>query len=336
MNIKDIAKESGYSITTVSRALNNKPEVNESVRKHILEIAEKNGFQLNSNAKHLKQQTGYGVAIIVKGTKNMLFSAIIEMMQAQLKYYGYPGMVYYNDEYENEVDAAARICRERKPVAIAFLGGNMQNFDSEFEKIAIPCVLVTNSGEHIKADNLSSVTTDDAEAAYFAISCLIENGHRRIGVIGGNIDISYTSKLRAEGCDRAFREKGVEFDFSKHYRTCRYSFSESYKAMAELLKTTPDLTAVFCMSDIMAVGAIRAITDLGKKVPDDISVIGFDGIELASYLVPLLTTIKQNAEEISKRSVEILWGCISRGERAVHEKIPFEFIPGESVRDISK
>jgi LacI family transcriptional regulator len=128
----------------------------------------------------------------------------------------------------------------------------------------------------------------------------------------------------------------VEFDFTKQYQTCRYSFAESYAAMTELLKTTPDLTAVFCMSDIMAMGAIRAITDLGKKVPDDISVIGFDGIELASYLVPLLTTIKQNAEEISKRSVEILWGCISRGERAVHEKIPFEFIPGESVKDISK
>jgi hypothetical protein len=138
---------------------------------------------------------------VLAGTKNMLFSSIIEMMQAQLKYYGYPGMVYYNDEYENEVDAAARICRERKPVAIAFLGGNMQNFNDALEKISIPCILVTNSGEHIKADNLSSVTTDDEEAARFAINCLIENGHRRIGVIGGNIDISNTSKLRAEGCD---------------------------------------------------------------------------------------------------------------------------------------
>ena len=104
--------------------------------------------------------------------------------------------------------------------------------------------------------------------------------------------------------------------------------------MQQLMQKMPDITAVFAMSDLMAIGAIRAIKDSGKIVPDDISVVGFDGLELAEYLYPKLTTIRQNRERIAQRSVEILLDCIDNGSKAVHETVPFSIIVGESTRKL--
>ena len=104
--------------------------------------------------------------------------------------------------------------------------------------------------------------------------------------------------------------------------------------MEKLLDKMPDITAVFAMSDVMAVGAMRAIHDRGLRVPEDISVMGFDGIELGRYMTPQLTTIRQHKERIASRSVEILLDCISENRPAVHEITSFHLIPGESVGKI--
>ena len=104
--------------------------------------------------------------------------------------------------------------------------------------------------------------------------------------------------------------------------------------MERLMDKMPDLTAVFAMSDVMAVGAMRAIRDRGLRVPEDVSMVGFDGIALIDYLDPKITTIRQNREIIAKRSVEILLDCIQDGAAAVHEVVPFQLISGESTREI--
>ena len=120
MTIKDIAKESGYAIGTVSRVLNNNPSVSPAARAKILEVIKRYNYQPNSNAKHLKQQSSDGLALIVKGTQNMLFVDILEKMQAILEERGYVSTVYYIDEEANEVAQAELICAERKPYGIVF------------------------------------------------------------------------------------------------------------------------------------------------------------------------------------------------------------------------
>lgn len=128
MTIKDIAKESGYAIGTVSRVLNNNPSVSPAARAKILEVIKRYNYQPNSNAKHLKQQSSDGLALIVKGTQNMLFVDILEKMQAILEERGYVSTVYYIDEEANEVAQAELICAERKPYGIVFLGSNLEYF----------------------------------------------------------------------------------------------------------------------------------------------------------------------------------------------------------------
>lgn len=334
MTIKDIARESGYAVGTVSRVLNNHPGVSAEAREKVMEIVEKYHFQLNSNAKHLKQQASNGIAIIVKGRQNMLFAAIVEQMQGLIKQKGFACLIYYIDEDEDELEQALLVCRERRPLGILFLGSSQEYLKGRFSEIEIPCMLVTNSAESLGFSNLSSVGTDDTEAAKAAVQYLISLGHTNIGILGGKTEISHAAKARFDGCIKAFEEAGMPFSRDMQYVTARFSMPDGYHAMEKLLDKMPDITAVFAMSDVMAVGAMRAIHDRGLRVPEDISVMGFDGIELGRYMTPQLTTIRQHKERIASRSVEILLDCISENRPAVHEITSFHLIPGESVGKI--
>ena len=128
MTIKDIARESGYAVGTVSRVLNNQPGVSETARKRVMEIVKKYDFHMNNNAKLLKQQYHSGVAIIIKGTKNMLFATLVETLQRLITENGYACFIDYITEDEHEVERAVQICRERQPMGIFFLGSNKENF----------------------------------------------------------------------------------------------------------------------------------------------------------------------------------------------------------------
>ena len=334
MTIKDIARESGYAVGTVSRVLNNHPDVSEKARTRVMEVVEKHHFKLNNNAKHLKQQASNGVAIIVKGNQNMLFASIVEQMQGMIRQKGYACMMYYIGEMEDELEQALQVIVERRPLGILFLGSNLAYFKERFDSVQIPCVLVTNSGESLGFENLSSVSTDDSEAACAAVEHLISLGHRKIGILGGQLEKSRAAITRFAGCQHALEAHGIPFDPEIQYEPALFSIAQGYEAMGHLLDRMPDMTAVFAMSDTMALGAIRAIRDRGIRVPEDISVVGFDGIELGNYVSPKLTTIRQDRENIARRSVEILLGNIAGITGAVHETVPFQVIEGESARKL--
>ena len=332
MTIKDIAREAGYSVGTVSRVLNHAPDVSEKARAAIMEVVDKYHFQLNSNAKHLKKQSHDGLAIIIKGTQNMLFAAIVEEMQGIIKRKNYDCSVYYIEEDDNEVEQAIQICVERRPLGILFLGSSLANFRERFSDVPIPCVLVTNSATSLEFHNLSSVSTDDVMAARFAIEHLIALGHQKIGILGGKLEFSHAGNSRYIGCLQAFEAHGIPFDKSRQYEAANFSIPAGYTAMERLLDKMPEVTAVFAVSDVMAIGAIRSIMDRGMRVPEDISVIGFDGIDIGRYMVPRLTTIRQHRECIVSRSIDILLECIENGASATHTVEPFDLILGESVR----
>lgn len=331
LTIKDIARLSGYSVATVSRALNSHPDISEAARAKILEIVAQQDFQPNNNAKHLKQRADAGVAIVVKGIMNLLFAELVERLQDLLQSAGRETSVHYLDEDANEVAYACQLCRERKPSGILFLGGDLEQFRAGFAPITVPCVLLTNSARDLGFANLSSFTTDDAAAAAQVIGLLARQGHSRIGILGGNDSCFQIGFRRLTGCQTAFRQLGIAFDESSQFVPCRYSMRDGYAATRRLLERSPDLTAIFAVSDVMAVGAIRALHDLGRRVPDDISVVGYDGIDISGYTVPRLTTVRQNVAALAERGVDDLlrrmgWSC-----PPVHELIPFQMVEGESV-----
>ena len=336
VTIKDIARESGYSVSTVSRVLNNRNDVSPDARKKIEEVVAKFNFVPNNNAKHLKQNNSKAIGVLVKGISNMLFASVVEEIQRMIEKTEYTLVVSYLDEDADEVEQAILLCRERKPLGLLFLGGNPEYFHREFSGEDVPCVLVTNRANEMHFENLSSVATDDIAAARCAVDQLFVAGHRRIGILGGDFDKSYTSHQRFLGCEQSFSEHGAVLDVEHCYEKARFSFGSACRAMKRLIGKFPDVTAVFAMSDVMAIGAIRALRDLGYRVPEDVSVIGFDGTSLAEYYNPKLATIKQQHQTLANRSIEILFGQIELKKEPIHEIVPFEFVNGESIRVIDE
>lgn len=332
MTIKDLAEITGYGVATISRVLNNHPNVSEKARNVIMQAVVENGFQLNTNAKQLKQQHATSILLVVKGTSNEMFSEMVETIQNHVAQANYPLCVDYLDEDANEVLRAVQLCREKKPLGILFLGGNMQNFLKDFDKIDIPSVLVTNNGSELPFENLSSVYTDDRQAARCAMDSLLALGHRKVVIVGGDREISDISRLRYEGCLQSFREHGISFDEQLDYQGVRFSYQDGYHAAQKLLRSKREFTALFAVADVMAIGAIRALRDNGIRVPEDVSVMGYDGLLVGAFLVPQLTTVAQPIYRMARRSVELLIDQIKNGTPACHESVPFTIVTRESTR----
>ncbi len=331
--IKDIAKLSGYSIGTVSRVINNRSDVSAEAREKIGRIILEQNFQPNANAKMLKQFQSSEVTVIVRGVSNTFLETVLEAIQRRMRLHGESVNVIFLDETANEVETASQILLQNKPKGFIFLGGSLFSFKKGFSQINVPSVLVTGNAEHLGFGNLSSFSTDDYEAAGCAARKLLEKGHRRIGIVGG-YPVTFSddnSSRRMEGAVCELKRAGIVFNEETDYMSCSFSMKEGYRAAAELLRKTPDLTAVFAVSDLVALGVMRAAADLGMSVPGDLSVIGFDGIDYTQYAVPRLATIRQNTEELARNSVEDLLLRINYPGSAVHRLIPYEYMDGESV-----
>ena len=333
MTIKDLAEKTGYSVATISRVLNNQPNVSEKAREEIRKLVEECGYQINVNAKQLKQHAN-SILVVVKGTANEMFGEMVETIQTLVSKTSYPLHVDYMDEDCNEVLRAIQLCREKKPLGILFLGGNSQNFLKDFGKIEIPCVLVSNDASGLPFDNLSSVSTDDRQAARCAIDSLIAMGHKNFVIVGGDREVSDTSRLRYEGCLQSFRNHGIEYDEELDYQGVRFSYQDGYNATQQLIAGGRKFTALFAIADVMAIGAVRALHNNGLRVPRDVSVMGFDGLILGSYLIPQLSTVIQSAKQMAQRGVEILISQIEQGGHACHEAVPYTLHHRESTRRI--
>ena len=335
MTIKDLAEKTGYSVATISRVLNNHPNVSKQTREAVNRAVEESGFQINANAQQLKQHAT-SILVVVKGTSNELFSEMVESIQNLVSQTRYPLYVDYMDEDSNEVLRAIQLCREKKPLGILFLGGNSQNFQKDFAKIDIPCVLVSNDASGLPFTNLSSVATDDRQAARCAMDSLIALGHRQFVIVGGDREASDTARLRYQGCLDAFRNHGIAYDEELDYQGVRFSYQDGYNATQKLIASGRRFTALFAEADVMAIGAIRALHNNGLRVPRDVSVMGFDGLPLGSFLVPQLSTVIQSAQLMAKRSVEILIDRIEHGGTACHESVPYALSQRESTRRIDE
>lgn len=333
MTIKDIARESGYAVGTVSRVLNGHPNVSPEAREKILAVVRQNKFRLNSNAKRLKQQASHSIAVVVKGSRNLLFATLLETAQSLVETRGYSVILSYHSEEENEVAVAQALCAEHKPMGVLFLGGNRENFRRDFAAMGPPCVLVTTPAGDLGFPNLSSVTTDDVLGARAAANYLLDAGHTRVGVIGAEAPAggSNSSQLRFSGFCQALADRGVLIDPEAQCVPARYSLEGGYAGARTLLERGGGISAIFAMSDVMAIGAMRAARDMGLSVPGDLSIMGYDGIELGAYCHPKLTTVRQDGDALARRSVDILLAAIEENAPAVHEIVPFDLVAGESV-----
>ena len=163
MTIKDIARLSGCSVSTISRVINDRPDVRPETKEKVLQMMRESGFVPNTNARQLKIQQSRSLVFVVKGTRNLFFSDFLVQLQRAATLYGYSGIVSYLDENANEIDAAQKILREIKPKGMIFLGGSVANFQQGFANITVPAVLTTLVSDELDFPNLSMVGVDDRD-----------------------------------------------------------------------------------------------------------------------------------------------------------------------------
>lgn len=338
MTIKDIAKECGCGLGTVSRVLNNHPDVSEETRKRVMAVVNKHGFVLNRNASQLKSQDNKTIAVFVKGTSSPLLNQMLGVILKRMETLPYNASIIVLDEYDNEAQTAIRVYYEQKPQAMIFLGGNPDQYEEDFARIVVPCVLISNEASDKTAggSRLSSVSTDNEKASQYAAEYLIKKGHTKIGVIGGDCESSEITKKRYQGFLNAMEKHGLTFDKEQAYEVSKYSFKSGAAAARALMERNPDITAIFTMADSMAIGACRALLDMGISVPNQVSVIGFDGLPYAEFYSPRITTIRQQASELADDGLTILLNTLERNEPVKHKLVQFEFVEGESVKDLTR
>ena len=334
MTIKDIANECGVAVGTVSRVLNNHPDVSDKTRKKVQEVVDKYGFILNQNAKQLKTQDNKTILILIKGSSSMMLNALLEDIQKRLEPLPYITRVIVLDEYDNEAQKALVAFYEQKPIGIIFLGGNPELYTEDFSKVKCPCVLISNRAENLENENLSSVSTDDQKAAEYIGEYIVSKGHKKIGILGGDVKVSDMSDRRYRGFLNALKKQNINFDYNNSYITAKYSFESGAEAAKEMLEKNPDVTAIFCMSDVMAIGACRQLKTMGYEIPEQISIAGFDGLPIAEFYCPRITTIRQIIPSLAETGLSTLLDSIEGKNPSCHKMIPFQFVEGESVKNL--
>lgn len=337
LNIKDIAKIAGVGVSTVSRVLNNHPDVKGKTREKVLEVIEEYNYIPNNSARNLKRTDSKNIGVLVKGIYNPFFSKIIQAIEKKIDKEGYSMILHYNtgDYNENDIEGAIELIKEKKLKGLICLGGNYDNLDeSQLVDLKTPIVLSsTNIFEHTNRDNFSSVTIENEKSAFDAVEYLCKLGHKGIGIITTGAMDKSIGKVRLQGYKKALSNNGIEYK-DEFFEIGEYTFETGFDAMNRLLDKKLDMTAVFVTSDIMAVGASKAILARNLRIPEDISIVGFDGIEYAEYFHPAITTIKQPDEGLGEKSVEILFDSIKGNKKHQHVVLKTELVERESCKEL--
>ena len=336
MTIKDIAKACGVGVSTVSRVLNNRPDVSPEVRARVLSVVETTGYIPNNSARDLGRSQTDTIGVVVRGMGNLFFSQVLDTIIQEIDRSGYTTALRFIDSDDDEVKAGAILEREKKLRGLIFLGGRVDYTQAELSLVNVPyvCCSFTNSFGSLQEEDYSSVCIDDYRTAYRAVEKLIELGHRRIAALVPSFSDHSISELRYNGYRDALAAHGIGFDEALVMENggC-FTMPETYRGMRKLLESGAEFTAAFVLSDTTALAAIKALQDSGRRVPEDVSVIAIDGLEISAYSTPTLSTMVQPAEEMGRKSVELLLEVL-RGGPNRHVRLETSFREGESLRSL--
>lgn len=339
ITIKDIAKLCGVGVSTVSRAINNHPDINEETKTMIMQIIKKYNYIPNNSARNLKRTDSNTIAILVKGITNPFFSSMIKIFEIRVKEKKYSFILRHVDDKEDEIDVALELEKEKKLKGIVFLGGCFSHPAEKLKQINVPFVLSTvESSDEIDKTVCSSISVDNFKESYKIVDYLCKLGHKKIAIITAAEGDETIGTLRLNGYLCALKDNNVPVDRRLiHFMTEdfeSYSIQNGYAVTKKLLESGEDFTAIYAICDTLAIGACKAVFDAGKSVPQDYSVAGFDGLDIAHYYNPSITTIKQPVEEMAEVTIKVLFDAIDNKIVVQHKGFQGSLVEGQSTKAI--
>ncbi|WP_438348772.1 LacI family DNA-binding transcriptional regulator [Paenibacillus sp. FA6] len=335
VTIKDVAKAAKVSVTVVSKSMNGYPDVNELTRRKVLRIAEELNYTPNMIAKNLKQKVTKSIALIfsnfehANGKDGVLFQ-IMSGIFAAAEEYKYEVAIYTRSLSEQQNKSYWKFCKDHR-ISCAVVTG-LKTSDPYFQEIVnsdFPCVVLDAD---LASEHTGSVSTDNVNAAKSAVEFLISNNHRRIGMINGH-EFAVVSRQRLEGYKAALEQHGIEYDpsivmNSDYLEESVYALAESY------LQGCPDVTAIFFASDLMAIGFMNRCREIGVRIPEDISIIGFDDIVISSYTTPKLSTVRQNFHKLAYQASKHVINILEKDEKGKSIMMPFKIVDRETIKKL--
>ena len=298
-----IAEKAGVSAITVSRVINNKPDVNPKTRKKILKIINELNYVPNLLAKSLKSGKSKTIGVIVSNLYNPFFNDVLCGINEILNKKGYSIIVCNSNNSINEEEKNVLTLIEKRVDGILITPVGKKSLDiMHLQKIKIPSVLFMSHINLIKSDY---VGFNDQLGSFQAAEHLISRGHKKILYLHGPTNFSLTNE-RLRGFKKALFEYGIEKDESLFKEVTNPNMTEGYKIVKEILCQKQNFTAIATFNDYVAIGVLKAVLERNLKVPEDIAIIGYDDIEFASLSIIPLTTIQLPKFLLGKCAAQIL------------------------------
>jgi LacI family transcriptional regulator len=326
VTIRDVARQASVSPGTVSRAINNSPLVNEDTRRRIMEVVEELNYRPNLVARRLSIGKTLAVGVIVPFFTRPSVIERLNGVVSSLAKSEYDLVIHNVEEPEQRVTCYQTIPRRERVDGVLII--SLSPTDEETEQLGnadVPVVLI--DADHPALTMLNRVTVDDVAGGQAATEYLIELGHTRIGFVGDLIDNPFnftSSRDRYSGYRKALEAAGIPLR-PEYYGEDQHGRDEARQLAEKMLSLLDRPTAIFAASDTQAVGVLEAAREAGLRVPEDLSVIGYDDIEVADVLG--LTTMRQLLFESGQRGVELLLETLENPQtEPVHEVLPTELI----------
>lgn len=343
MTLKEIAAMAGVSVATVSYVLNNTAQVSDETRQKVEKIIKETGYRSNMLAKSLRKNETFLIGVIVEDITVWHTASIIDGINEIAETRGYNTILSnlrllskiesqfeHISIFQKDIDKALDVLIGMQVDGVIYVGMHDRKIGHvlhDIQKPVVYCYCYTD-GEG------SSVRYSNEKTAYQLTQSLIDKGHRNFGVING-LEGSEPARLRYRGFTKAMNEAGIEINQENIVRG-DWSYQKGKEVAKELLARKDHPDAIVAMNDEMAVGAYHAAEELGIKIPEDVSVTGFDNAEIAQYVTPKLTTVDRPLQEMGYRSMELLLNMIhgiNVGD--VNITLPCSIVEGESVKDRS-
>ena len=334
--LQDVAEKAGVTKATVSYILNDKKTFPNETRQRVMNAIEELGYIPNLSARTLTQRSSKLIGVVVPQTEgsrlmfqNGFYSEILGSIEFHARQSGYHIIISATDANESYL----RLARERNLDGIIVIGMYPDEFYQQMKKSQIPIVLVDS---YCNDHYYHNIRIDDAYGSYLATRHVLSKGHRKIAFFCGQLKENGVMKKRLTGFKDALLEYDVPFD-QRYVFEGKIDYSSGIDSAQRLLSSRLPATAVVAAADILAIGAMKGVYERGVQVPDDISVMGFDDLEISQYLTPGLTTVRQEISEKGEKAVKLLIKNINEPNLTKQEQIlPVKLVERGSVKPIGE
>lgn len=337
VSIKDVAKAAGVSVSSVSRALNGYSDVNEKTRKKIQKVAEELGYFPNQSARNLSSKRKENMALIISGLNeeeklDEFTGNIIRGVYEYINEKGSTVVTYGITSQMQKEKTLEKMCEEYSISGVILVGLKIHDeYLKEAAVLGIPCVVIDID---IDGEMAVTVTTDDEVAFEEITDYVLNQGHREVVLIKGRDEAEVTHK-RCRGFEKSLKKHAVSLQNIESFE-CDFQEELAFQYTKEYIKKNQKrrATAFICMSDVMALGAIRAITECGYLVPEDFSVTGFDGLHVLQYIKPGLVTVDQRIREKGYIGIQVLEDMMKKKMKSNPIFVPYKLVIRESVKEL--